>query len=94
MNSFTAASANEALKAADVAPSQISRWLARGRGAAPGTRFRQFYLAATLARAEPTLQALPPDPDPAELKWAVAFLERSGQWEPPPPIIRLTFDDA
>jgi transposase-like protein len=72
-------SRREAARAAGIDPSQLSRWLKRGRTASPEGRWGTFYRAVVEAEAHPTLRALEQAharvlEDPVA---ALRFLERS-----------------
>ena len=80
-----------AAHAAGVDPRSLRRWLAKGRNGAPGGRWRTFLEAVEAAETGPKaprpIQEVG-NPE-AELRWAMAYLERTGEFDPepdPPPV--------
>jgi hypothetical protein len=79
------ASLREAAKGAGVAHTTLIRWIARGRKAAPGSRFRQFAEEVDAARlGGPELVQLKRRFDEASPEWLQKYLERT-EWRPDPP---------
>jgi hypothetical protein len=92
---------------AGVDEAQVRRWIAKGKDAAPGTRFREFYEAVIAAEASPRMRALgiiyKEMPDRPDLAWKYIERREPGYAPPmpsmPPPsqgpvIIQLALADG
>ena len=101
------ASDRTAAQIAHVDHSTLGRWLARGKDAPEGSRFREFHDEFRAAEAEPRLRALAiiheQMPDNPSLAWK--FIERREpgyappisavpQWPPTKQVINLTLGDG